>query len=216
MGTAKPKIVFLDWNGTISGSKFWGHLEVDSHPRHDLFTKIQDILFGEQRKNLEPWMRGQTNAEDIVRQLSQRINLPYELIFDELIKSCRTMEFSTTRLVELVKQIQNMGIKVVIATDNMDTFVRWTIPALGLRDIFDDILDSYTLKVLKRDFDQTGKNLFFSDYLNKNHIQFSECVLVDDSEDKNNLISNTGIIYRRIKPVIGLEPELINILRIFN
>lgn len=95
----------------------------------------------------------------------------------------------------------------------MDSFPRWTVPALTLTEMFDDILDSFTLKAMKGDFDETGKSMFFSDYLSKNNILPGESVLIDDSEDKEDRITKIGIVYRKIEPVVGLEPELLSILR---
>lgn len=49
------KVVFLDWNGTLSKSKFWGHLQ-SSNKKEDriLFNKIDDALFGQLRELLKP------------------------------------------------------------------------------------------------------------------------------------------------------------------
>lgn len=33
------KTVFIDWNGTLSDSKFWGHLEDKTHPKHHILRK---------------------------------------------------------------------------------------------------------------------------------------------------------------------------------
>ena len=208
----KYKVVFIDWNGTISGSKFWGHLENPNNPNHYLFSRIENVLFGELRPFLKSWMRGQMTSEDILKLLSKKSNLPYNTILEEFIESCKTMTFTTTKLASLIRQLQNYKIKVVVATDNMDSFPRWTVPSLELSKIFDDILDSYTLKAMKGDFDSKNKSLFFADYLEKHDLEPGECILIDDSEDKDLKISKIGIEYRKIEPMIGLETELESIL----
>lgn len=208
------KVVFLDWNGTISSSKFWGHLEDINHPNNRLFSKIESVLFGKLRHLLKPWMTGQTTSEKVIRQISDKTDLSYEMVMKEFIESCKQMKFGSGNLNKLIQQLRASGTKVVIATDNMDSFPRWTIPSLALTDMFDDILDSYTLKAMKGDFDENGKNLFFSDYLSKNNIQPGESTLIDDSEDKENRIANIGIEYRKIEPIVGLEPELVSILNL--
>lgn len=207
-----PKIVFLDWSGTISGSKFWGHLEDPKHPNHEIYSKTQKFLFEENRHLLDPWMRGLVTSENILNKIAEDTEISFDVLLEEFVNSCIKMKYSTDRFIKLIAQIRHLGIRVVIATDNMDSFPRWTVTALGLEKIFDDILDSYTLKVLKRDFDAEGTSLFFSDYLHSVDISPRDCLLIDDSEDKGNKIQNYGIEYHRIEPIVGLEPELISII----
>ena len=208
----KYKVVFIDWNGTISGSKFWGHLEDHLHPSSHLFPKIESTLFGELRYLIKPWMRGETTTEDVISKVSDKAGLEYGTILNEFVESCRSMELATDKLYDLVKKLQQAGTKVVIATDNMDSFPRWTVPSMKLNEIFDDILDSYTLKAMKGDFSDNGSNLFFSSYLTKHAIMPGESTLIDDSEDKEGAIGTMGIEYRRIEPLKGLEPELLKII----
>lgn len=212
----KYKTIFIDWNGTISGSKFWWHLEDTNHPNNHLFSKIESTLFGELRPTLKPWMRGQMTTEEVLTQISEKAGLKYNVVLDEFIKSCKTMKLATDKLTDLVKKLQSSKTKVVIATDNMDSFIRWTVPAHKLDKMFDDILDSYSLKAMKGDFDEKGKNLFFAEYLKKHNIKPGESTLIDDSEDKDNKITDIGIEYRKIEPVVGLEPELNSILTLLN
>ncbi|MBU1199942.1 hypothetical protein KJ953_00230 [Patescibacteria group bacterium] len=208
----KYKVIFLDWNGTISGSKFWGHLEDETHPNNHLFQKTESALFGELRHLLKPWMRGEATSEDVIAQISERASLEYDTVLNEFIESCKSMKLATDKLYDLTKKLQQAGTKVVIATDNMDSFPRWTVPTMKLNEIFDDVLDSHTLKAMKGDFDDNGNNLFFHDYLTRHAIKPGESTLIDDSEDKEGRIGNMGIEYRRIEPVVGLETELLKII----
>lgn len=98
----------------------------------------------------------------------------------------------------------------------MDSFPRWTVPALLLKTHFDDILDSHTLKAMKGDMDDSGRSLFFSDYLTKYNILPGESLIIDDSEDKEGRIGNVGIEYRKIEPVFGLVPELEQIIALLS
>ncbi len=122
------------------------------------------------------------------------------------------MNIDSKKSIHLINQLRATGTKVVLATDNMDSFVRWTIPALGLTNYFDDILDSFSLKALKRDFDEQGNSRFFSGYLSKNNLLPTDCVLIDDSPDIDNNLTTWGITYRQIDPIVGLEQELKKIL----
>lgn len=205
----KYKVVFIDWNGTLSTSKFWGHLE---NKDKELFYKIEQTLFGELKSLIKPWMKGEITTEEIIKKISIQVNLDYQTIFDEFVKSCQTMSFVDNKCLKLIEQIRRNGIKVMIATDNMDSFLRWTVPTLKLDSIFDHILDSSTIKSLKNDFDKSNNSLFFDCFIKANKIGKGESVLIDDSVDKDGKIQSYGIDYFRIEAGLGLTPALEQIL----
>lgn len=198
------KIVFIDWNDTLSKSKFWGHLEDSTEKDKEMFTKIEDALFCQLRHLIKPWMRGEVNSEDIINEISARTGYPYKDVFDEFIKGCQTMNYVSEEVLPLIQNLKHKGVKVIIATDNMDSFHRWTVPALKLNEIFDGILDSYTLRALKNDFNEMNKSLFFDDFFKDSGFRPGESVLIDDSEDKDGKIQSYGIDYFRISPEKGL------------
>lgn len=101
---------------------------------------------------------------------------------------------------------------MVVATDNMDTFTRWTVPALGLYDMFDDILCSHEIGCLKKDM-IGDRSRFFGPYLAKHDIGIGESVLIDDSKTLGKIIGRTGIHYRRIDCTHDLA-EALRALRI--
>lgn len=105
-------------------------------------------------------MRGEQTSEQIVHQIAKVADLNKEELISEFIESCKSMKLVSDRIFEITKQLQSQGVKVVVATDNMDSFTRWTIPALKLETMFDNILNSYDLGVLKGDFDDKGESLF--------------------------------------------------------
>ncbi len=72
--------------------------------------------------------------------------------------------------------------KCVIATDNMDTFTRFTVPALRLSEHFDGILNSFERGVLKQDIDEQNPDRipFFDEYLREYNLQCEDVVLTDD------------------------------------
>ena len=76
--------------------------------------------------------------------------------------------------------IRENGIKVVLATDNMDTFERWTVPALELEPLFDGILTSVYCGALKSEI-QGDYSPFFDHYLKQNRVRPTEAILIDDS-----------------------------------
>lgn len=80
----------------------------------------------------------------------------------------------------------------------MDCFTRWTVPAMKLDVVFDEIINSSDQKALKKDLDSEGKSLFFKDFFIRNKIDMKDCVFIDDSVDHDNTISNMGIKYIQI------------------
>lgn len=199
MESLRYKTIFLDWNGTLSLSKFWGHLERSNQTDQELFHKIENVLFGQMRPLLYPWMRGKYTSEDICEIVAKQTELPFVFILNEFVKSCRLMELSDEKIPDLLKRIKNAGLKVVIATDNMDSFDRWTYPALVERygNIFDDVLNSFHLGTLKGDTNGDS-SLFFDNYLQAQYLSYKDCILVDDSPDKNGIFTKIGLDYFQI------------------
>ncbi|GCE30555.1 hypothetical protein KDA_60390 [Dictyobacter alpinus] len=213
---APYKCVFLDWAFTLSNSLFWNHLDDPENPHYPTFQAIQATLFGKNSSfsQMTDWMRGELSSEDVIAFICQQNpTFDPQLLLQELALSCSQMQFVSAEIPAYVHQLQTMGIKVVVATDNMDTFSRWTVPALKLQNIFDDVLNSYKLKGLKMDKTADGKSVFFGDYLQTHQIGYGESVLIDDGDEQyGQIISSFGIDYRQIEPRVGLVPELQKLL----
>jgi phosphoserine phosphatase len=177
-----PKMIFIDWYKTLSNSLFWEHLQDKNHRHNKHLEVIEKSMFRNNRHLINPWMRGEYTAEDIAQILSQDSGVAQDIILDELAESCRQMKYVSDEIPELINKIRNKNIKVVVATDNMDTFERFTMPAMKLNELFDDFLISYSLKLLKRDI-QENSIPFFDEYLNKNSLTYQDTVLLDDCID---------------------------------
>lgn len=199
------KVIFLDWYGTLSDSKFWDHLSEDEN------RQIEKSLFGDLKHLLTPWMKGQFSTEDIISMLSVNTKLNTEYLLKEFIFSCQNMKISES-VFQLIKDLRDSGHKIYIATDNMDSFSRWTVPSLNLNTHFDGILNSFNLRSLKREFDKEGNSLFFEKFINENNFHPEDCILIDDSEDKDNLIQKYGLTYHKIDDSSELENILTNLL----
>lgn len=206
------KTIFLDWNGTISSSKFWGHLEKSNKKEDKLkFKKIEDSLFGNHRDMLKPWMTGEIKSEDIISVIAKDTKINFKTLYNDFMYSCIKMEFCSNDLLKLVSNFRKNGVKVVIATDNMDSFSRWTYPSLGLYNYFDGFLNSHDIKAMKGHSDEKGRSLFFREYLESAGLKPGESALIDDSEDKDNIISSFGVNYIKIEPNVGLKPALLKL-----
>ncbi len=206
----KPAVVFLDWDGTLCGSKFWGHWSDDaSYSRANLL--IQRHFFRAAPEIITEWMRGEWDIEKVIAEIAHRTGLATKDLRIGLQESCERMELFSDSILPTIANLRKNNIKVVIATDNMDTFIRWTVPALNLESHFDGILDSYSLKALKRDKDAAGQSKFFTQYLAKNHITPMSTVLVDDGEH-NMVVRDFGMQYIQVTP----RSSALDILLSFN
>lgn len=207
------KAVFIDWNGTLSPTNFWSHLEKSEKQNdRDLFKLWADTMFVNHKDKIVPWMKGEYTSEDLLSLVSKETNTDFETLLKEFIIGCERMEYSSPNIPNLIKNLRDKSVVVAVATNNMDSFTRWTVPYMKLNTLFDEILNSFYLKAMKHDLDQSGQPLFFKDFFNKYNIKPTNCIFIDDGEDKMSVISNLGIDYRRVNASNTLEQELQNIL----
>ena len=173
--------IYLDWDGTLSTSRFWGHWQ--SGEQAENYLRIQKIIFQDEPDLAAKWMTRLVTAEQVCQIVAPIINKPVEYVLAELRTSCEQMTFINPQLPKLIKDLQTQGITVMLATDNMDTFPRWTVPALDLVNIFDGILDSATLGRRKRD------EGFFP--------ETKQAILLDDNP-KNVAVTEFGIDFQLV------------------
>lgn len=198
------KVIFVDWYKTISFGNFWNHLCNDG--RKSLYNNINKFLYVEADKELlRDWMRGRISYDLILDRVSEDIGESKDFLKEELIKSCETLDVCSKSL-DLIQKIREGGTKVVLASDNMDIFRKYTVPALKLEQYFDDLLLSNELGCLKSDLYADADNVeikkeksspFFGDYVNKNGFGYSQTVLIDDSKC-NSINENYGMNYLRV------------------
>lgn len=185
------KAIFFDWNGTLSTSLFWDQWKDSAHPRHKWYVPLSRYLLGENMPIVMEWMRGKVTAEDIARLLGDRFGYSRETIFQDLKESCEAMRLVSDEVLPLVQKLRRSGMKCVIATDNMDTFTRFTVPALRLSEHFDGVLNSFDIGSLK--FDTNGDSIpFFDEYTEKNDVKYKDAVLIDDCIDKSGVYKKLG------------------------
>ena len=155
--TKKQKVIFIDWQGTLSPTNFWGHLEKsEKQADRDLFRLWADTVFINHKDQIVPWMKGRYTSEDILSMAAEETQTNFDTLLKEFIIGCEKMEYSSPGIPDLVKNLRNKQIIVCIATNNMDSFTRWTVPAMELDSLFDEILNSFYLKALKHDLDKNG------------------------------------------------------------
>lgn len=188
----KKKVIFIDWNRTLSYSLFWEHLKDSGHVNSRHHSAIEKWLFVDNKDIIKPWMLGTESIDNIIDKMSRAIDVDKDLILDELIHSCNSMVLCSADIEPLVKQLRRHGVLVVIATDNMDTFRKYTVPSLRLDELFDDILISSELGKLKDEILPGDNILFFDEYLKKNELTYRDSMLLDDSPDSSGKYSKLG------------------------
>jgi FMN phosphatase YigB (HAD superfamily) len=187
------RVVFVDWYRTLSTSLFWQQTPGCRLSAADS-ARAESYVFS-RAELLRQWMVGAVAAETVCTLAAGSLGLPAADLLADLEHNCRGMEFDDPASVDALQAIREQGIKVVLATDNMDTFYRWTVPALRLGGMFDAILDSASLGVLKKDL-VDGHSPFFGPWLSDQRVAPAEAVLVDDSPPES-------------AAAIGLETRLV-------
>ncbi len=175
------KYIFFDWHKTLSNDIFW--------PDDDL---ISFQVFRANSDLAEKWMRGALSSEQVALFVSNKTGISEKVILEKLEKGCRSMSFSIPKMREYIKKLKEKKISLGIATDNMDTFSRYTVPALNLKEMFDIFLISSDLGFLKNDLVK-GRPVFFEKFLKDNSLNYSDILLIDDSQKVANTYKPLGM-----------------------
>lgn len=187
------KTIFFDWHKTLSHCDFWVQLKDPLHDRHHWHENIINYLFGENKELIQEWMRGKVDEGSILEKVSEKFSYPIKPLRDDLAESCRAMTFLSDEILPLIAQLRQRGIRCVVATDNMDVFRRYVVPALELDKHFDDVLVSFDQRHLKFDVPESGEApTFFRSYLEKYDLQYSEVLLIDDRVDTSGTFEKLG------------------------
>ncbi len=203
-----PKVIFIDWNKTLSYSIFWEQLSSPQHPLCYIYEAINQKLFLRNSDMINLWMKGAIDSEQICRFLEKELEISAEILLKELRYSCEQMVFCIPNVPKLLQLIKGKGIQVALATDNMDTFRRYTISALNLEKLFDAFLISSELGCLKYESDG-DKLVFFDEYLRDRNFSYSDCVLLDDSPDRSGKFESLSFKIELISSPQELEDKLI-------
>ena len=134
----------------------------------------------------ERWMRGEFTSEEINKKIAASIGMPYEELWNVFVDNCKTMTVSLKTL----NKLQNLRGKyhVVLMTDNMDCFDRFTVPSLHLEEYFDDIVNSYNVKVGKKD----GGGKSFLDVIEGFQSSIESSILIDNSVSTCEVFTKLG------------------------
>jgi FMN phosphatase YigB (HAD superfamily) len=203
------KVIFFDWHKTLSVCDFWTQLENPVHDRHHWHQNIINFLFVDNKPLIQQWMRGEVDEEKIHQLISDKFGYDKQALQQDLVTSCKAMTLLSNEILPLIDTIRAKGIKCVIATDNMDVFKKYVVPALKLNEHFDDILVSFDQKALKFDVSEDGNSIpFFHGYLQKNGFTYADALLIDDRIDTSGVYAKLGFDTFQVKNTKGLLEKL--------
>ena len=185
------KTIFFDWNKTLSNSLFWEQLNHPEHERYGWYKNIVQFLFKENKHLISEWMKGLIDSEGITKKISLHYHYPADTMLEDLAESCRNMKLVSDEVLPLIQKLRKSGTKCVIATDNMDTFMRYTVPALKLRGYFDDIIVSFDKGLFKFDV-QDDVIPFFDGHLMEKSLRYEDVMLIDDCIDTSGTYEKRG------------------------
>lgn len=190
------RAIFVDWHGVLSRDPFW--LSIVGNGNHPLRSRLQAKLaeiFSRDLGIANEWMRGARSSEEIISAMAIGLDRRFrqDFLARRLDIDCRRMRVNV-ELFEVLRALRARSpALVVIATDNMDCFVRafeyvqsrarrpaTTSETLADWAAFcDDIVCSSEVGRLKSE----DPMAFFGPWLSTHELSFSDALLIDDRAD---------------------------------
>jgi FMN phosphatase YigB (HAD superfamily) len=179
MTNIKP-ILFCDFDGVLCHDRYWRSLPSEE------YNKIQELLFRGDTALFNGWMRGKYLAEEINQIISEKINMPFEELWEIFVEDCKTARVPKKAL----EKLHNLRgqYSVILITGNMDSFSRFTHPSLGLDKYFDHISNSHYEGMHKTD----NQGELFLKYADKYGVPIEDCILLDDSTKVYEVFTKLG------------------------
>lgn len=175
----KP-IVFCDFDGVLCHDRYWKSLPIDK------LEKIQKFLFEKDNTLVIDWMRGKHTAEEINQILADQTDISYKKLWKIFVDDCKSMKVSK-KILNKLNKLRKSYI-VILVTSNMDSFSRFTQPALDLESYFDYISNSYNEGILKTD----NNGELYLGLANRYGIPIQNCLVFDDSKEVQKIFNKLG------------------------
>ena len=191
----KP-ILFVDFDGTLCFDRYWRSLPADK------YAQVQQLIFGQGQVRGNDWMIGKYSAEDINRYLAEELDIPYETLWELFVRDCTTMEVSK-EVLETIGMLREKYITILI-TGNMDSFSRFTVPALALDSYFDHVDNSYFSGKQKSD----NNGAAFLEHAHERNVPIDTCILIDDSVKICEIFRSFGGTTYQITPEQSIRDYL--------
>jgi len=174
------KVIYVDFDGTLTTDRYWRGLPKAEH------KYVQDLLFGDDRALVGEWMRGKYSAEEINEYVSLKTGLNYEQLWEIFVDDCKTIRVDIN-LLKIISDLRKNFI-LVLMTGNMDSFSRFTVPALDLEKYFDYISNSYYEGIHKTD----NNGELFKIWENRLDVSINDSIMIDDQDKVCKVFSRLG------------------------
>jgi len=79
----EKQILFIDWHGTLSESKYWQNIFFNER---SITSEIDKILFSENKDLIQQWMRGHHTAEEVNSYLSKELGIEESRLREQFLK----------------------------------------------------------------------------------------------------------------------------------
>lgn len=176
------RAVYVDFDKTITVDRYWRSLPPEQT------DQLQKYFFEHDRMLVGEWMRGYHSAEYINRLAAEVVDVSFEELWPSFVNDCETMHIPANILQCLSVLKADTDCTTVLITGNMDSFTRFTRPALGLDQYFNHISCSFDEGRHKTD--DNGK--LFVDWAEKIGIALPRSILIDDQEKCCDIFSQLG------------------------
>ena len=198
-----PRVIFVDWHGVLSRDPFWTSIRQSAtHPLCDQLEAGLSSVFAKESTTAHEWMKGLLSTDQIIAAMGIQLDRRFrdDFLARRLDVDCARMKVNVA-LFEVLRKIQAQA-SVVIATDNMDCFVRNFDHARAKRRrprpesetladwaiICDDIICSSDVGALKAE----DPRAFFGPWLTAHNLWFPDAVLIDDRDDNCSAFAAQG------------------------
>lgn len=202
------RVVFVDWNGVLSQSKYWESLTQRAKRRermHELLLKrLQEVFVGNPKLG-DSWMRGQAATTSLFESVrdARGPRRTEDFLERRLFEECLTMDVDAA-LTEALARLKLLA-PVILATDNTEdfavafdrargyyrNFTPGTSTAMHMTDVarhVDEIICSSRTGVLKAE----NPELFYGSWLERHHLGFPDALLIDDRDDNLSAFAARG------------------------
>lgn len=169
----KVRAVLFDYDQTLSHDPFFGLTMDASHPV--IIDWIQKNVFGD-KEYVGRWMMNEVNSRMVCERISREAGITVDELWPLFRESVARMRL-VPEVLEMVRELKARGIKLGVVSDNMDVFDEIIVPAHGLDQMFDVLVNSANHGQFKKD--EGGK--LFDLALQKLEVSIGESMLVDDS-----------------------------------
>lgn len=184
-------VLFVDWHGVLSESVLWSSIAASQgHPYQPLVSSIRAKIFDNNPHLANRWMTGKISSEYIASisdaAQPQDARFGKDFVLRRLMDDCRSPELNK-ELMDAIRSIKK-STYVVVATDNMDCFTKATLPTIERIGLFDGVICSSDVGVLKSE----SPDQFFGKWLNDHGIRVEDAVLIDDGKKNCNAFAKLG------------------------